>query len=84
MPPPTPSTAPTRMAVGALSHGTCLKSEPKPILFFHVFSMPLWIEFGSDLGAILDPFGRPNRPKFSLRCPSKRYLRQKRAFTKHL
>ena len=64
MPPPTPSTAPARMAVGALSQSTRLFFDPKSILFFHRFVMPFLTHFDPDLGAFLDPFWHPNRAKF--------------------
>ena len=53
MPPPTPSTAPTRMPVGALSQSTTPFFDLKSILFFDRFSMPFWIDFGAVLGSNL-------------------------------
>ena len=44
--------------------------------FVHGFQMPFWLHFE----AIRVVFWRPNGPKFGLRCPSKRYLLQKRDF----
>ena len=60
-----------------------LKSDPKPILLLDCFQIPCWLHFHSDLGSILNSFSRPNRPKFGLRCPSKRYLLQKRGFSQN-
>ena len=71
MPPLTPSAAPARFPDGAVGR---LKSDPKPVLFLDRFQMPFWVYLGSDLGAMLDPFWQQNRPKFAIRCPSKRYL----------
>ena len=78
MPPPTPSTAPARSVVGGSAAGAGLKSDPKPILFFDCFFIPLWIDFGSLLALVLEAFWRPDRPKFGLKCPFKPYLFQKR------
>ena len=80
MTPPTPSTAPARCVDGALSGGPRLKSDQKPILFFDRFSIPFWLHFGSELGAVWGPVWRQNRPKIHPRCTSKPYLLQKHDF----
>ena len=65
MPPPTPSTAPARCAVGALSQGNRSqersKTDPKSI-FFTVFRShfgpilgPIWEPLGSLFGVKIDP-----------------------------
>ena len=76
--------APPRLRPGYLlercPNGPRVKSDLKPILFFHRFPMPFWINFGSDLEVFLEPFWRQNRPKFHPRCISKPYLLQKRVF----
>ena len=57
MPPPTPSTAPARMVVGALSQGTTPFFDPKPIKNQSYFLIVFRSHSGSIWGPIWDPFG---------------------------
>ena len=82
MPPPTPSTALARILVGAPSRSNPSQERSKIdlMIFSIVFRCHFWIDWGSNLAVILNPFGGPNQPNCGLRCSSKRELLQKRAF----